>query len=232
MKNKGAWIGFAGLIIAALISGFFILRSNPDSKQINNVSQKVDSGTSNFAARDLNQAGHDVYTAGHDLKITNYNGDTSKRKREKSGGDTYNVTSNNQKGGLTVGKLIINKNVTLVVKGDSSDSGIVPNNFQVEIDTLTQIITMQPKIGSWTTPFIGIPASEEEFIEPHFSSKNKVINAKKFKAYYSKIDTLAAMTTGGSPSTKDFFYSLHYVNLPSYVIFGNYPGPLYRINLK
>ena len=228
MSTKNALIGAGAVIIAAVI-GYFSLKS--DSKPGTIILQKTDSGTNNYANRDVNQAGRDVITAGKDVTVNNFYEDTLAKKRKKAG-NTYNVISYNQKGGITAAKVTVIKKVDIVVPDDQLDNLKIPDNYQIKIDTAIQLITIQPKAGAWTKPFIGIPRNEKGIVNPHFGSKNRNITAMSKGTFISKGDSLYAMTTDGLAATKDFYYSLHYDFLPSYIIFGNNPGPLYRANFK
>jgi len=188
------------------------------------VNPKIDSG-SGIAVRDINQNGKGNAVAGHDATINNIYGDTTPGK-----GDTYIVNSKGQKGGITAGKVIIYKNIT-VVKSDDSASKAVKNNFLITLDTSARIVYMRPKVGKWLYPFIGFPNNEKGNVQPHYSNQGQDILKAEQTIFFGG-ESLYSMFAKRDPATIDFYYSMRYEILPKFMIFGSYPSTLYKASFR
>ena len=81
-----------------------------------------------------------------------------KMKEEEKKGDTYNVTSNNQTGGITAGKVEIK-----VDKEEQVEDLNIPlhDNYVLQFDKGGLKFQCNPKVGKWTQPFIGVPFEEQ-----------------------------------------------------------------------
>lgn len=224
MKIRSAWIGFAGVVLAAVIAVIF---TRPETKP-NSVFQKADSGNNN-------NAGRNNISAGHDVAVNNtYNyvePSKTKSKVKSAAGDTYNVTSNNQKGGITAAKVIVFNHAQIILSENGANNAEIESNYVCTLDPSLHRIFLHPKQGSWDTVFIGLPKTEKDQVDPHFGSKSGTITGARPGTYNVKSDSLFGMTTAGTPADGRFYYFLHYDSLPSYIIFGNNSGPLYKIDL-
>jgi len=214
---------FAVIVVA--VGGYFALRK---AKAEPTLSVKVDSGSAVVVGKDVNQNGNQNIVAGRDVKVSY--GDTNKTKAGRAG-DTYNVKSDHQTGGITAGKVEL-YNVTVVTPGENKDSLSSPNNYQFQVDSVHKIISVHPKYGSWTKTFIGIPKSEKSEVQPHFMNSIREIRSMKTDSILFQGDSLYFIASNADPASEDISYSLHYVSLPHYLVFGNYPKPLYKAVLR
>jgi len=211
-------------LFVAVISVSPALFGNGDKKSQALVNQKIDSG-SGIAEKNIVQKGNGNAVAGHDAIVNNNYGDSTPGK-----GDTYIVNSKDQKGGITAGKVLIYKNIT-VVKSDDAVGKKVKDNYLVSLDTASQIIYLQPKVGKWLNPFIGFPKKEDANVQPHFSNQGQNI-LKAEETIFFNGDSLYCMFAKMNPATKDLYYLMHYKNLPKYMIFGSYPSTLYKATFR
>lgn len=143
-------------------------------------------------------------------------------KKDKSG-DTYSVTSHNQSGGVTAGKI-----ENLVVSEEDA-SGINPyENATIEQTGLA--FKIRPKIGKWISPFVMIPLAEKDSVSIEFS--NASTTGTMFDVSNGVVDTNSDGSqwyghvcglNGGvpNPATKDFYYTVTFSSLPSRFIFGD-----------
>jgi hypothetical protein len=123
-------------------------------------------------------------------------------------------------------------NVTLVVPENKNTAPALPDNYVISVDTVSHIIQVQPRSGVWLNTFIGIPQNELSSVQPHFQNSSRTIHGMKIDSTKILADNIFYMTTSVDPSTKDLSYMLHYKSFPSYLIFGNYPGPLYKATIR
>jgi hypothetical protein len=236
-SNKNAWIGFWAVIIGAVIAGLFLLGNSLIQKPqaTTAIQQKNDSGINNSAGKDLIQAGRDNIKTNGPVNENNYYGDTSKKKpivRAGSSGDrSINVTSYDQHGGMTVGQVIVIKNATFLQTGEGTTAADASDNYSCVIDAGNKRITIQPKTGEWKTPFVAFPNQELSSIGPHFYNATKSTINVDIGSYSFNGQNLFGLSTNTLPSTAHLSYSLHYQALPTKIIFGNYPAPLYETTL-
>lgn len=138
-------------------------------------------------------------------------------------GDTYNVTSHNQSGGVTAGKI-----ENLIVSEEDA-SGINPyENATIEQTGLT--FKIRPKVGKWISPFVMIPLAEKDSVSIELS--NASTTGTMYDVSMGVVDTNSDGSqwyghvcglNGGvpNPATKDFYYTVTFSSLPTRFIFGD-----------
>lgn len=142
-------------------------------------------------------------------------------KNDSKSGDTYNVTSNQQSGGITVGK------IEKLVVSEEDASGINPyENADIEQQGLT--FKLRPKVGKWTSPFLMIPFGEKDSVSielfpqsgPGFDItlgvEDTLPNGEK---WYGIVYGLNGSVP--NPATKDFCYLATFSSLPTRFVFGD-----------
>lgn len=138
------------------------------------------------------------------------------------GGDTYNVTSNNQTSGITAGR------IDKIIISEEDENKINPmENFSVIQENLT--FKVKPKIGKWIQPFFMIPKEEKDSCTfkvgnasgQMFNLATGVEEESNGIKYYGAIFGFESSVL--NPATKDFYYSITFTNhLPSYFVFGDH----------
>jgi len=221
-------IGGSAIVIASIIATLSTCNSCKNAKAEPTQSVKVDSGSVVVAGKNIIQQGGKNVIAGGNATV--YYGDTNKGKQVKSG-ETYITKSVNQKGGLTVGKIEL-YNLTVIAPDKYKDSLSSPDNYKFHVDSIHKIISVQPKYGSWTQTFLGIAKSEKPKVQPHFMNSIRDIRSMKTDSILFQGDSLYFITTNADPASKEISYSVHYVTLPQYLVFGNFPYPLYKATLR
>jgi len=233
--KQAAWIGFWAVIIAAIITGLIalIISFRQTSPPATSISQKAgDFSTNKAAAADYMEAQHDNIKAAGPVTINNYYGDTTKQKRSSGGsGNTINVTSYNQKDGITAANVWVIKHATFI-SSEIVPNAEIPDNYSCVVDTINKLITIRPKAGSWNNPFIGFPATELEAVGPHFFNEHKTQVNIDTGSYTVRSEGLFGLSTTSTPSTDHLSYMLHYNQMPSKIVFGNYPKPLYEVTFN
>ncbi len=144
--------------------------------------------------------------------------------------ENYNVTSHNQSGGVTAGKVEIH-NPTIIGEVEIDNSKI-PDNYLIAHDTQNKIIGFRPKIGKWKKPLLAYPLEEKDKVNGRFVSQLGMMY-QRMEGYTNEAPQLLFfVAAGGPPSDKDNPYSLHYDILPSYIVIGDDGVATWKIELK
>lgn len=157
---------------------------------------------------------------------------TKKMKEKEKSGDTYNVTSNNQSGGITVGKIEIN-----VKDQEQADELNIPinDNFSVVYDKVTMRFECHPRVGKWEKPFIAVPFNEKDSFKK-FGGKESMLtdfqDGLDFSIDGTKFygSSCGVVSNNAKPATSKFFYYMEASSVPSYIIFGDYQKIAYKFN--
>lgn len=148
---------------------------------------------------------------------------------EKKSGDTYNVSSTGQQGGITTGKFEVH-----VSKQEDADELNIPlnENYQIRVDKINKKIDFHPKVGKWEKPFIAVPFNEQGLFGS-FSGKDPMltdvqsgdfsIDGVRFYGHSS-----GRVSNNAKPATGSFYYSMTFKEFPTYLIFGNYEGVVFK----
>lgn len=142
-------------------------------------------------------------------------------EEKSTSGDTYNVTSQGQTGGITAGR--IDKVVT------SDEDSINPyTNFRIEqVDSNS--FKVKPIAGKWTQPFLMIPRSEKDSISYEFGPESGpsqdflegVEEEERGRKHFGTIFSYGSSSP--NPATKDFAYVIRFrPHPPSYFVFGDH----------
>lgn len=105
-------------------------------------------------------------------------------------------------------------------------------NYKCSIDTVNKLIDIQPKAGSWAAPFFGFALAEKDDVKPHMAVSNKASINVSTASYIIADKEILGLKGNLTATTNILSYSVHYISLPTYIIFGNYPSPLYKTVLK
>jgi hypothetical protein len=155
-----------------------------------------------------------------------------KMEEKNKSGDTYNVTSNNQTGGITAGKIEIN-----VPKQEQLDDLDIPlnENYVVKFDKTNLRFECNPKIGKWEKPYIAVLFEEKDTYKK-FGCQSSIMYGVASGIDGVINDTrLWGSATGffgqnEKPATNNFSYYADFNSSPSFIIFGNYEKVLYKYN--
>lgn len=174
---------------------------------------------------------HSIIKDSLDKKVKSVKPTKTMADKIKSG-DTYNVTSNNQTGGITAGMVEIN-----VAKEEQVNELDIPlnDNFVVFFDKTNLRFDCKPKVGKWEKPYIAISFEEKEAYKK-FGSQALMLHG-----FASGIDCVIGTTRlwgsacgffgdNEKPATSKFSYYAEFNKNPSYIVFGNYGKVLYKYN--
>jgi hypothetical protein len=206
---KVAWIGFSAIIIAAIISGLFIIKA-PNDKGFSSessikikdnlnspVSGKVDNQTNNYFQNDTNLLNKILNKKMEGIECTTRISEKSHMNHNNSNKNNNNNNGNlyieNMSGGVAVGKV-----ENLSITTNKSVEEILPFEQCVEINVVSDaddtIIEIKVKHGEWSPFVVGIPLDEKEFINPSiYDTRSSIIpGINSFQGTYilSKIDTI------------------------------------------
>lgn len=174
---------------------------------------------------------HSIIKDSIDKKVKNAKPRKTMADKNKSG-DTYNVTSNNQTGGITAGKVEIN-----VAKEEQANELDIPlnDNFVVKFDKNNLRFDCNPKVGKWEKPYIAVSFEEKDSYKK-FGSQGSMM-----QGFADGIDGVIGSTRlwgsacgffgdNDKPATSKFSYYAEFNKMPTYVVFGNYGKVLYKYN--
>ncbi|HET6254718.1 MAG TPA: hypothetical protein VFE32_11620 [Puia sp.] len=198
---KKALIGAVALIIVGLITYMGVRYSTDHAHASPSVSQ--------------------TSTKGSNVAVT---GDSNNVVAGNSG---PTVVSFGQTGGVTALNYYKITQITQVIASHPASTPDHTSGPAYQIDTAKKTITFHPKSGTWGNPFVAVPKKELGPVPPHLSVEGQSSLAVSESTIIFEGDTLQELssTIAASPQSQ---YTLRYINLPSYFLFGDRSGPTYK----
>jgi hypothetical protein len=141
-----------------------------------------------------------------------------KMEEKNKSGDTYNVTSNNQKGGITAGKVDIH-NTTIKVEEDINAFDI-DDNWAYDIDASNKQIRIWPKKGKWKNAIIAYPENEQSTVKAEFGCATNVFVGNTSEGFIDIENKRYAFFETVQPFTHENFFIFKYEVQPSIIRFG------------
>jgi hypothetical protein len=207
-KTKIAIIGGCFLLLATIISSIFAYRSAQYAADHTHSTPTVTQSS----------------TKGSNVAVT---GDSNNVVADNTG---PTVVSIGQSGGVTALNYYNITQVTRVIATHSNTGPTKATGAIYKLDSSNKTITFHPKSGAWSTPFIAVPINQVESIQPHLSSESQLSMPVTQAYIVIEGDSLKEFSSSAASATPGSGYILHYATLPTYFIFGDRNGPIYKAN--
>jgi hypothetical protein len=179
------------------------------------------------------------YTADHTHSTPTVTQSSTKGSNVAVTGDSNNVVAGNtgptvvsigQSGGVTALNYYNITQVTQVMAAHPNTGPTKATGATYKLDSANKTITVRPKSGVWDKPFIAVPVNQVGSIQPHLSSESQ-LSIPITQAYIVfEGDSLKEFSSSAASATPQSGYILRYISLPTYFIFGDRNGPIYKAN--